>query len=178
MNNELFDIVNENNEVIGKKKRNIVHSRGLFHRTVNIFVFNSKGDIFLQQRNADKDICPLVWDLSTAGHLKIGESYLEAAKRELKEELGINAKIVRIRGPHLQKNEYNKGAKKDYEFVETYKALWNEKIKIDKSEVADGRFFKVSEIKEMIRQNKDRFTPWFLEEWEFIENNESKFLLD
>ncbi len=100
---EFLDVVDKNNKVIGKERRDIIHSNGLFHRGVNIFVFNSKGLVFLQKRSANKDICPSKWDLSAAETLKVGEKHKQAAVRCLKEELGINAKISRIRNVNLQK---------------------------------------------------------------------------
>lgn len=167
MSEEIFEIVDENNKVIGKERRSLVHQKGLFHRSVNIFVFNSEGELFLQQRSADKIVCPLAWDLSVAEHLKPGESYREGAKRGLKEELNIDGDVEAVRGVHILKNKYEGGIK-DFEFVDTFKIIWDGKIEIDKKELAQGRFFKISEIKEMIKENKNNFTPWFLEEWKFL----------
>ena len=172
MSNEVLDIVDENNKVIGKEKRDIVHSKGLFHRAVNIFLFNSKGFLFLQKRSASKDVCPLTWDISASETLKSGEDYHKAAIRGLQEELSINAKLIKIRGVHLQKNEYFNGKIKDYEFVETYQALHNGYIKINKSEIAEGGFFNIKDIKDMIKKNRNQFTPWFIDEWSFMEEND------
>ena len=166
---ELLDVVDENNRIIGKEQRDVIHSKGLFHRSVHIFVFNSHGLIFLQKRSAKKDICPLKWDLSAAEHMKPSENYEDAAVRGLEEELGIKTIVTRIRKVHLQKFEYIGGKIKDYEFIELYKATYDGQIKIDKNEVADGSFFKIEDVKNMIKQNKNQFTPWFLDEWKYME---------
>lgn len=164
---EEFDIFDEKNKPIGKEKRSIVHSKGLYHRSVNIFLFNKEGQLLLQKRSNKKDICPSAWDLSTAGHLEPGEPYSKAAKRELHEELGIKAHLKKIGNVHLQKNEYKNG-KKDYEFVTLFKVIHNGPFKIDKEEVSKFKFFEINEIKKMIKKNRKKFTPWFLEEFEFF----------
>jgi 16S rRNA (adenine1518-N6/adenine1519-N6)-dimethyltransferase len=86
---ELFDVVDEQDCVIGQATRQEVHEKGLLHRAVHILVFNKKHDCLLQKRSALKDRHPGVWDSSAAGHLDAGEDYETAARRELEEELGI-----------------------------------------------------------------------------------------
>ena len=86
---ELLDVVDENDRVIGVEKRGEIHARGLMHRAVHILVFNSRGDLFLQKRSMSKDENPGLWDSSAAGHVDSGEDYLECARREIAEELGI-----------------------------------------------------------------------------------------
>lgn len=86
---ELFDVVDADDRVIGQATRAAVHRDGLLHRSAHVFVFNSRGELFLQRRALSKDENPGVWDSSAAGHLDAGESYAEAARRELLEELGL-----------------------------------------------------------------------------------------
>src|SRR5688572_21675258 len=88
---EIFDIVNEADEVIGCAVRADIHRRQLKHRAVHILVFNRRGDLFLQKRSLTKDCFPGAWDTSAAGHLGCGETYDDAAVRELREELGVEA---------------------------------------------------------------------------------------
>ncbi len=164
---EILEFFDKNGRLLGAEKRDIVHSKGLFHRTVNVLVLNTEGMVFLQKRCAKKDICPSSWDISAAEHLKQGEDYQDAAKRCLKEELGIDAEAIKIRGVHLQKNEYENG-KKDYELVELYKAVCSSIIKINKYELEDGKFFRAEDIEKLIASNKNAFTPWFLDEWSYI----------
>jgi isopentenyl-diphosphate delta-isomerase type 1 len=86
---EIFDVVNEHDEVIGRKPRNEIHRLKLKHRAVHVLVFNSKGELFLQKRSMKKDCFPGTWDSSASGHLDSGESYDACAVRELSEELGL-----------------------------------------------------------------------------------------
>lgn len=92
MAEDIFDVVNERDEVIETKLRSVVHAQGLLHRAVHVFVFNSRGEIFLQKRSMKKDRQPGVWDSSCSGHVDSGETYDETAVRELGEEWGCGSR--------------------------------------------------------------------------------------
>jgi isopentenyldiphosphate isomerase len=86
---EILDVVDENDCVIAIKTRGEIHAEGLMHRAVHILLFNSKGELFLQKRSMSKDEQPGKWDSSAAGHVDSGEAYVDCARREIAEELGI-----------------------------------------------------------------------------------------
>src|SRR4051812_18974633 len=88
MSEDIFDVVNDRNEVIGQELRSVVHRTGLKHRAVHVLVFNSRRQLFLQKRSMLKDCFPGTWDSSASGHLDRGEEYDACAIRELGEELG------------------------------------------------------------------------------------------
>ena len=88
MQEDIFDIVNENDEVVGQKPRSEVHAEGLRHRAVHVLIFNDEGELFMQKRSKSKDTWPGAWDSSCSGHVDSGEVYEVAAIRELDEELG------------------------------------------------------------------------------------------
>src|SRR5215472_4698973 len=89
MPEDIFDVVNDRDEVIDRKPRSEVHRLGLMHRATHILVFNSRGQVFLQKRSMKKDRQPGLWDSSASGHLNSGEAYDACALRELQEELGL-----------------------------------------------------------------------------------------
>jgi isopentenyldiphosphate isomerase len=89
VSDELLDVVNDNDEVIGVRRRGEIHAERLMHRAVHILLFNSQGELFLQKRSLSKDEQPGKWDSSAAGHVDSGEAYLDCACREIEEELGI-----------------------------------------------------------------------------------------
>jgi isopentenyldiphosphate isomerase len=97
MPEEIFDIVNERDEVVGQNTRREVHVRGLWHRAVHVLVFNARGEVFLQKRSLRKDIAAGKWDSSASGHLDSGEDYDACAVRELREELGLDLKFTQRR---------------------------------------------------------------------------------
>jgi len=97
MPEEIFDVVNEHDEVIDRKPRSVVHAQGLLHRAVHVLVFNSHGEIFLQKRSVKKDTAAGLWDSSSSGHLDSGEDYDTCAVRELREEIGLSGgKLERL----------------------------------------------------------------------------------
>jgi isopentenyldiphosphate isomerase len=89
MTEEIFDVVNERDEVIGQAPRREVHARALLHRAVHVLVFNQRGEVFLQKRSMLKDTAKGKWDSSSSGHLDTGEDYDACAVREVREEIGL-----------------------------------------------------------------------------------------
>ena len=95
---EYLDLVDENDNVVGKKKRSEVYAENLSNfRVVNAFVVNSKGEIWIPRRAANKRIFPLCLDMSMGGHVESGESYEDTLKRETQEELNIDTDRVQVR---------------------------------------------------------------------------------
>ena len=86
---EIFDVVDERDVVVGREFRREIHRRGLLHRAIHIFWLRPDGQLCLQRRSYAKDNCPGLLSSSCAGHVDSGEDYLHAAARELCEELGI-----------------------------------------------------------------------------------------
>src|SRR5512139_2732025 len=87
---ELFDIVDDDDRVIGTAPRSACHGNpALVHRAVHVLVVNGTGELLLQKRSPRKDIQPGKWDTSVGGHLEPGETYHAAALREMAEELGL-----------------------------------------------------------------------------------------
>jgi 16S rRNA (adenine1518-N6/adenine1519-N6)-dimethyltransferase len=86
---EIFDIVDDNDTVIGSMPRSEIHRRQLKHRAIHIFWLSSDGKLALQRRSYAKDNSPGLLSSSCAGHVDSGETYITAAIRELNEELGV-----------------------------------------------------------------------------------------
>lgn len=157
---EYFDVLDENGNKKGEiKLREKVHSDGDWHRGTIIFVVNSKGEIVLQKRSANKDSNPNMWTVSASGHLSAGDNSYQAAKRELEEELGIkdNNKQLEYLFTVKEQQRPKKGFI-DNEFLDVY--LLNididiENVTIQKEEVSEVKFVSYKELQEMVK-NKDK----------------------
>lgn len=154
MEEEHFEVVNEANRIIGRAKRSECHKKNLIHKAVLIFIFNNEGKILLQKRSKSKDLYKGYWTSSASGHLDPGESYLKAAKRELKEELGIRIPIRQSFFVKLRQ-------KIDSENLRLFIGKSNGPFNFNKKEIKKIDFFSISEIKEMIKRG-EKFTPQFL----------------
>lgn len=167
---EDLDIVDEQGNVLGQASRGEVYKKGLLHRASHVLIKNSKGEIYLQKRSENKKILPGFWDISSSEHLKVGETFEQAAIRGLKEELGIETQLKLIRDAHFQlsRNENNGVILLENELVTLFEGVYDGEISFDKEEISDGRFFTVDEINQAIKDESIKFTDWFLEEWEFL----------
>lgn len=88
---ELLDLVDANDNVIGQKPRSQVYSEQLSNfRAINVFIVNSRGELWIPRRTAHKKMFPLGLDMSTGGHVESGEDYDTAFRREVMEELNID----------------------------------------------------------------------------------------
>jgi len=145
---EIFEIVDDEGRVIGTAPRSRCHGDpSLAHRSVHVFVFNTSGDLYLQKRSARKDVQPGKWDTSVGGHLCPGESYLNAALRELEEELGVKAA-----SPHSLRrlHSYVWRTAIETEHVETYQLIHEGPFSLDPAEIEEGRFWSQAAIRDAI----------------------------
>ncbi|MCX6728871.1 MAG: NUDIX domain-containing protein [Candidatus Saccharibacteria bacterium] len=93
----LIDIVDENGNPTGyaKTKREI-HEQGFWHNAAHVWIYNSHCEILMQLRSKDKDSYPGLWDISVAGHTESGETPIQSAVREMKEEIGLNPEYGKL----------------------------------------------------------------------------------
>jgi isopentenyl-diphosphate delta-isomerase type 1 len=143
--NEVFDVVNERDEVVGRESRSEVHRLGLKHRAIHVLLTNSPGEVFLQKRSSTKDTWPRAWDSSVSGHLDAGEDYYEAARREVREELGweLTEPLTRI-------FKIDACEETGQEFVWVYRGEAEGPFNLHPEEIESGRWFSVSEVEALI----------------------------
>jgi 16S rRNA (adenine1518-N6/adenine1519-N6)-dimethyltransferase len=156
--NERFPIVDKNDRILRYATRSEVHGNNLRHRAVHILIFNEAGELYLQQRSRWKDRHPLKWDSSAAGHVAGEESYDDTARRELKEELGLNVTLQKIAKLPASLNT-------DEEFISLYRGLTSGDLVPHKSEIEQGAFFPPAVIDGWTSARPEDFAPAFLECW-------------
>ncbi len=144
---EFLDVVDDNNEVVGSATEDEVYEKRLNHRIVHVLVFNGKGELFLQQRSAKKKFCPGHWVTSAGGHVQKSESYEAAAKRELKEELGVELELTK-----LDESPYDHY--KMRKFLQIFRAVYDGSFSFNQEEVSGGRWFSVHDVKDMVKKNQ------------------------
>ncbi len=149
---EFLDIVDDNDNVIGREEYSQVYKKNLTHRIAHIIIFNNKGEMALQMRSAEKRFCPGHWCTSAGGHVHSGESYNDAALRETEEELGVRAKMK-----FLAKDVYISTVVPK-KFLATFTARHNGPFNPNPKEVERVEFFSMDEIWRMIREG-EKFHP-------------------
>jgi 16S rRNA (adenine1518-N6/adenine1519-N6)-dimethyltransferase len=162
LSGEIFDVVDENNQVIGQRPRGEVHAEKLRHRAVHIFVYNKRGELFLQKRSRWKDKQPRKWDSSAAGHVCAGDTYEITAPRELEEELGIAAPVEGL-------SEIPACRETGWEFVRIYRARHNGPFRLPPAEIESGGFFTIAQIARWIAARPQDFAKGFLECWKTLD---------
>lgn len=160
MAEEIFDIVDENDRVVGQAPRSRVHAEWLRHRAVHVLVSDPAGRIFLQKRAETKDNHPGVWDSSCSGHVGQGETYADAAVRELAEELDIATdppprEIIAIRACEESGNE----------FLRVFACGHAGEVRPDPVEISEGRWLARDEIDRWVASRPDEFSPGFRLVW-------------
>ncbi len=155
MSEEIFDIVDERDRVVGQAPRSVVHARKLLHRAVHIFVFNSRRELLLQKRSALKDEYPLCYTSSASGHLNAGESYESAAPRELQEELGLAVPLEWLM-------KFPAGPETSQEHTVLYRTTTDAPPRIDPDEIDAVAFHSLEEIAARIAREPQAFSPCFV----------------
>lgn len=148
MKEELIDIVDDDDAVIRKATWKEMMDKGLLHRASNIFVFNSKGELFVHKRASILKLYPGMYDVKMGGVVRAGESYENAAKRELEEEAGIkNAELNYLFSIKFRSDRNNNNRK-------VFRCVYDGKMKLQPEEVESGRFVTLKEAKKMMADGK------------------------
>ena len=152
-------LVTEKDEVLGLMEKMQAHENGILHRAFSVFLYNSKGEMLLQKRAAEKYHSPNQWTNACCSHPRIEETYEQAAKRRIKEELGIDCELEEKFwfiykadvGQNLWEHEL------DHVFVGNYEGEFN----LNKEEVAEVRYISLENLNIELENNPENFTEWF-----------------
>ena len=156
---EYFDLLDENGNKTGKTKlRSEVHRDGDWHKAVHIWIINNNGDVLLQRRCATKDSNPNMLDISSAGHLSAGDSSLDGAIRELKEELNLDVKPNELQFiKTLKRSSKYTSTFLNNEFDDLYILRTNKTIdemSFQKEEISEIFYVSYKDFKNMVRNRQ------------------------
>ncbi len=162
---EVLDVVDNQDNVIGQATRKECHKQFLRHRTVQILVFDMQGRIFVQKRSRKKDVFPGLYEASCSGHVQAGEAYRQAAVRELAEELGITHQEHELK----ELFTFKLRAKPENEIITQFSLRCTCVGQLQKEEVESGEFIDWDELVQRIEKNPRQFTPGFVAAFERYE---------
>jgi len=156
---EILDVVDQNDKVIGTEKRSVVHQTGVWHRGIHIFVFNPNGKLVVQMRGKDQDKYPSALDCSVSEHLQFNENYLNGALRGLNEELGLNISANKLRPLVKFKMRYGDMDNMISKFFEI--KLESEMNVTISPEGKPIYYYEIQELTKMIHEGSAPFSYWF-----------------
>ncbi|HFC96953.1 MAG TPA: NUDIX domain-containing protein [Thermosulfurimonas dismutans] len=156
---EMLEVVDEQGNTMGLLPRGQIHEQKLFHKSVHVVIFNPEGRLFLQKRSRLKDENPGKWDSSASGHVAPGEPYPVAARRELKEELGLLCGLKEV-------GRLPASPETGYEFVVIFKGTTRKNPRPNPMEIEEGRFVSPEELEQWLTERPEDFTPTFRLLWD------------
>lgn len=156
---EFVVLVDQDDQKLGLMEKQQAHVAGLLHRAFSVFVFNSKGELMIQQRAADKYHSPTLWTNTCCSHPRDNESYEEAAHRRLVEEMGFDCvldfKFSFIYKAHLDNNLT------EHELDHVFIGYYDDEPKLNAKEVMAYRWVELEDLKKDIEVNPNDYTAWF-----------------
>ena len=152
-------LVDEQDNQLGLMPKIEAHEKAVLHRAFSVFIFNSKGELMLQQRAAHKYHSPLLWTNTCCSHQRNGESNIEAGKRRLVEEMGFETNLKEVFS-FVYKAPFDNGLTEhelDHVMVGNFDGL----PEINHEEVASYKWMSLDAIKEDIELHPNLYTAWF-----------------
>jgi isopentenyldiphosphate isomerase/GNAT superfamily N-acetyltransferase len=136
---ELVDVVDEADRVVGQADRAEILAKHLLHRVVFVVLRSTRGEVLVHRRAETKDLWPGYWDVAVGGVVAAGEAYEDAARRELAEELGVEAELVELASATYRGEEVA-------HLSRTYEAVHDGPFTFSDAEVVEARFVAAGEL--------------------------------
>ena len=153
---ELLYRVTPDDRALGPVDRELAHADGVLHRSGVVFLRRSDGRVLLQRRSAAKRIFPGCFDCSAAFHVTFGETYEQAALRELREETGVSAAVRSV-------GKFTHHDPPEHQIVAVFTCSSDGPVTMDPSEASGYVLLSKLEVERALRE--DRVTPWLRDGW-------------
>ncbi|MEO6135613.1 MAG: isopentenyl-diphosphate Delta-isomerase [Ginsengibacter sp.] len=158
MKEELLILVDEQDNEIGTIEKWPAHQKALLHRAFSVFIFNSKGELLLQQRAYGKYHSPGLWSNTCCSHPLKGESIEESISRRLMEEMGMICDL-HFQFKFIYHHTFDNGLT-EHEFDHVYFGISDSTPVLNPDEVNAWRYLSMKKLEEEINQNPENFTAW------------------
>ncbi|MCP4553333.1 MAG: isopentenyl-diphosphate Delta-isomerase [Bacteroidetes bacterium] len=168
MSEQKVVLVDRKDNTIGTIEKIEAHVTGSLHRAFSVFIFNSKGELMIQQRALSKYHSPGLWTNTCCSHPKLNEGIKESAFQRLKEEMGIECSLNSA-FTFIYKSEVGQGLI-EHEFDHVFVGTYDEAPLINTDEVCDWKFVKMELLRDDIDNHPDNYTEWFKIVFEKVEN--------
>ena len=151
-------LVDENDNDIGIEEKILAHQQKLLHRAFSIFLFNDNFEILLQKRAPNKYHSGNLWTNTCCSHPLQNLSLIESAEKRLIEEMGIEANLNKVFS-FIYEAEFENGLY-EHEFDHVLFGRFNGEPILNPYEAVDFRWITISELKDEIQNNPNKFTFW------------------
>ncbi|NQU98229.1 isopentenyl-diphosphate Delta-isomerase [Candidatus Woesearchaeota archaeon] len=151
-------LVDENDNQIGTEEKLQAHKDGKLHRCFSIFVFNSKGELMIQQRALDKYHCGGIWANICCSHPRPKEDLKDAVHRRIMEEMGFDCELKEI-FTFTYKAEFDNGLT-EHEFDHVFFGICDKEPEPNPKEVADYRWISVADLQKEFVEKPEIYAPW------------------
>ncbi len=152
-------LVNKNDNQIGTLEKIKAHQQANLHRAFSVFIFNTKGEMLLQQRAKNKYHSAGLWTNACCSHPRPGEETEYAAHRRLQEEMGFDCKLEKT-FHFIYKTAFDHGLT-EHELDHVFIGQYNGAVVPNPVEVEDYKWINLESLKKQIKENPDIFTSWF-----------------
>jgi isopentenyl-diphosphate Delta-isomerase len=156
---EFVVLVDREDRELGLMEKQQAHVAGLLHRAFSVFIFNSKGELMLQQRAASKYHSPTLWTNTCCSHPRVNESYLDAAKRRLVEEMGFDCDL-HYKFDFIYKANLDNGLT-EHELDHVFIGKFDGEPNLNPDEVMAYRWVEMEDLKKDMFKNPQNYTAWF-----------------
>jgi isopentenyl-diphosphate delta-isomerase len=161
-------LVDEKDMPVGTAEKMEAHEKALLHRAFSIFIFNSKGEMLLQQRALKKYHSGGLWTNACCSHPYEGENTKAAAEKRLQEEMGFTLPLAKA-FEFIYTAPFDNGLT-EYEYDHVFTATYDGAVKPDIDEVMDFCYMNMDEIKQSIQSHPHKYTEWFKIAFPKLEN--------
>ena len=160
----MLDVIDSNGDPTGEVlSRKEVHRLGKFHRAVHLYLFNKENNLLLQRRSAYADHYPSMFSISVTGHVDAGERSIEAVRRELEEELGLNANHEDFKLLFSSRRDATLSPTYIDRQINDIYACWldfdSQNLYFDRTEVSEIKRVSLSHFKTMVESGDGEIVP-------------------